>query len=289
MHDIVNETFAFFSTQFEGRVPYMYLDIKGLVTIGVGNLIDPVETALEVAGRHPFHFKNSPGSLASIGDVRAEWNLLKSDPTLAQRGHLACEPITQLRLSDVDIDALVLEKSAANEQILLGAPAFASLQTWPADAQLALFSMAWAMGPAFSPIFPSFSASCADEDWDGAAANCRINDVGNPGLTPRNVANRVLFANAAFVAANALDFEQLSYVPSGERPSLALGSSGAHVSFLQERLFTLDYLGAVSAFFDNQTDEAVRQLQSDYQLTVDGKVGPSTWAALGTGIPAGEL
>ena len=48
MYDDVRAAFLSFTTRLEGRVPYMYLDIKGLVTIGVGNLIDPVDLALQV-------------------------------------------------------------------------------------------------------------------------------------------------------------------------------------------------------------------------------------------------
>ena len=40
MHASVRDYFIEFNEPIENRVPYMYLDIKGLVTIGIGNLFD---------------------------------------------------------------------------------------------------------------------------------------------------------------------------------------------------------------------------------------------------------
>lgn len=41
MYPSVTSFFRVFNEPLEGVVAYMYLDIKGLVTVGVGNLIDP--------------------------------------------------------------------------------------------------------------------------------------------------------------------------------------------------------------------------------------------------------
>ena len=48
MHPSVKSVFPSFSTKLEGRVPWMYCDVLGLVTIGIGNLIDPEEAALHL-------------------------------------------------------------------------------------------------------------------------------------------------------------------------------------------------------------------------------------------------
>src|SRR5690242_21318627 len=97
MHPSVRSQFRAFNEPFEGSVPYMYLDIKGLVTVGVGNLIDPVELATAL----PFRFKDkpgigTPGALASTNQIAAEWRKLKNTKSLAKKGHLACAPITDL-------------------------------------------------------------------------------------------------------------------------------------------------------------------------------------------------
>ena len=214
MFPAVQSNFPAFSARFEGRVPYMYLDVKGLVTVGVGNLVDPVTEAQAL----PFRFKNkpgiaAPGSPATPNQIAAEWQTLKNDGSLTTRGFKACEPITQLELSDDAIDALILDRLTKNEGFLKRQQWFQGFDTWPADAQLGLLSMAWAMGPAGPGGFPNFRAACQRLDFNLAAAECRMSEAGNPGLVPRNNANVTLFSNAAIVLAGAAQ-------PSLERANL---------------------------------------------------------------------
>lgn len=180
----------------------MYLDVKGLVTVGVGNLVDPVESAQAL----PFRFRNkpgitAPGTPATADQIAAEWQRLKGNTSLAVRGYKACDAITQLELSDDAIDALILDRLTKNETFLKRQAWFQNLDAWPADAQLGLLSMAWAMGPAGPGDFSRFRAACQSMDFHTAAAECRMNEAGNPGLVPRNRANFTLFSNAAVVLA----------------------------------------------------------------------------------------
>lgn len=202
MFPSVQSAFRAFTTTFEGCVPYMYLDIKGLVTVAVGNLVDPIELAQAL----PFRFKNkpgieAPGSPATAAQIAAEWHILKDNTRLAAEGHKACEPITRLELSDDSINTLLLDRLARNESFLKRQQWFRDFDTWPADAQLGLLSMAWAMGPAGPGQFPHFRAACQSLDFNTAAAECKMNDAANPGLVPRNQANFTLFSNAAIVLA----------------------------------------------------------------------------------------
>jgi len=181
----------------------MYLDIKGLVTVGVGNLIDPVAEAQAL----PFRFKNkpgisAPGSSATPDQIAAEWQTLKSNSSLATKGYTACEPLTQLELSDDAINSLISARLTQNESYLKRQEWFLGFDTWPADAQLGLLSMAWAMGPAGPVGFPNFRAACQKLDFSTAAAECKMSEAGNPGLIPRNRANFTLFSNAAVVVAS---------------------------------------------------------------------------------------
>jgi GH24 family phage-related lysozyme (muramidase) len=195
MFPSVQSTFLAFSTKFEGCIPYMYLDILGLVTVAVGNLVDPVELAEAL----PFRFKANPGTPATPAQIAAEWQTLKGNPDLARQGHLACAPLTQLELGDDSIDALILKQLSGNEGFLKRQTPFLNFDTWPADAQLGLLSMAWAMGPAGPGGFPHFSAACKNSDFNGAAAECGMNATNNAGLVSRNQANFTLFSNAALV------------------------------------------------------------------------------------------
>lgn len=63
-------------------------------------------------------------------------------------------------------------------------------------------------------------------------------------------------------------------------PRLQKGSSGDAVTVLQKLLTARGYEVAVDGDFGNQTLNAVTAFQSDRGLTVDGLVGPQTWAAL---------
>jgi len=202
MFPSVQSGFRAFNTKFEGCIPFMYLDIKGLVTVAVGNLVDPVELAQALS----FRFKDkpgidAPGSPATPDQIAAEWQTLKNNPNLAREGFKACEPITELELSDDSIDSLILDRLTRNESFLKRQQWFQDFDTWPADAQLGLLSMAWAMGPAGPEGFPKFRAACQNLDFNGAAAECKMHEAGNPGLVPRNQANFTLFSNAAVVLA----------------------------------------------------------------------------------------
>jgi N-acetylmuramoyl-L-alanine amidase len=74
------------------------------------------------------------------------------------------------------------------------------------------------------------------------------------------------------------------------RPTLRFGDAGPAVSELQRRLATLGYYVIVNAEFRHRTLAAVRNFQSDYNLPVDGVVGPNTWAVLDrlTNAPYGD-
>jgi hypothetical protein len=175
----------------------MYLDIKGLVTTGMGNLIDPIGAALELPWKRP------DGSLASQNEVRAAWNLVKSRVDLAPKYGTAFAGLTNLRLDKDGIEQLIARKLRQNEDYLRRR--FAGYDRWPADAQLGLHSMAWAMGPGFH--FPAFDAAVNREppDFDAAARASHMNAAGNAGLVPRNTANFALFTNAARVLERGAD------------------------------------------------------------------------------------
>jgi hypothetical protein len=215
MYTSVRSAWLAFNKPFEGRLHFMYLDmhkdIRGnldpLVTTGVGNLIDPVSAALPL----PWFHRGNPAARATPDEIRAEWEMIKSHTEMAPRGGGAFDAVATLELSDDAVDDLCMQKLSDNEAFLTAHVAeFAALDTWPADAQMALLSMAWAMGAGFAVgHWPNFRAACAALDFDKAADECRISEVGNAGVRPRNDANQRLFRNAAVVRRNP-DF----YTPS---------------------------------------------------------------------------
>lgn len=69
-------------------------------------------------------------------------------------------------------------------------------------------------------------------------------------------------------------------------PVLQLNSTGDLVVWLQEHLVSVGYATAVDGGFGPSTQTAVEQFQAVRGLTVDGVVGPATWAALLRYAPA---
>jgi len=202
-HPGVRNGFLEFSRPLEGRVHWMYLDIKGLVTTGIGNLIDPVGLALKLPFVH-----RSDESPASEAEISQEWQRLKDDQSLAQKRYTACEGITELRLTDAAIDEIVLAKFDSNDRVLR--QAFSNWNGWPADAQLGAHSIAWA-GAGFPTGWKNFRAAAEARDWKTAATESHIDETGNPGIRQRNVANAQLFHNAELVERKDLDRATLFY------------------------------------------------------------------------------
>lgn len=220
MHQSVQDAFIAFNTPLESRVPFMYLDSKSLVTTGIGNLLDA--DSAEHFGTNPQiqpfafdlgWFDKDSAVAASKAEIAQEYQTVKFSGTANKPLRPDREAITRLRIADAAIDQLVMTKLQEMEGVLQQRQEFANLQFWPADAQLGLFSMSWAMGPKFS--FPNFQTAAAAGDWATMASECRISTVGNAGVIPRNVRNELLFIIADWMAApEPGDFTVLVFDPS---------------------------------------------------------------------------
>lgn len=199
MKNSVIQAFPSFTTNLEGNINWMYLDVKGLVTTGKGNLIDPVVLAVLL----PFMKRDS--SKATRQEIVNEWQKMKTNTYLAKAGANAAKRIASLFLAPSAVDALVLRQLLLNEKVLVAH--FPEWNSWPADAQLGVCSMAWAMGPEFVHKFPRFAQACKKNDWKTASLECTMNTTNNPGLVPRNHLDRKLFECAAHVIETGLDSE----------------------------------------------------------------------------------
>lgn len=178
-----------FNEPLEGICSWMYLDTEGFVTTGMGNLIDPISLAL------PLPWRRADGSLADQDEVEAEWNQIKCAKQLAQQGAQAAKAYCLLHLDDAGIDGVIQASLAADVPILMQHAAFADFPNWPADAQLGLLSMAWAMGPGFGYMYPRFSQAVSQHDWNSASLECAMQD--NPPPVRRNNATALAFKLAA--------------------------------------------------------------------------------------------
>lgn len=183
MRDSVRSAFPGRVQKYEGRTSWMYLDTKGLVTTGVGNLIDPVSLAT------PLPWLLPGGDPATEEQICSQWSAVKAmAPGMVAAKYRAAD---SLYLADEAIDDLVRSKLAAFWSILAGQ--FPDAEEWPAPAQLGLLLMAWALGPHFPARWPLFRGACERQDFVSAAAQCEIS-----GARPaRNAEHRGLFLAAA--------------------------------------------------------------------------------------------
>ena len=177
-----------FQARFEGTCTFPYLDVKGLVTCGIGDLIDPVSEATVLDWTRP------DGTNASIDEIEAAWTVVKGRRDLMLHGGGAYEALTTIRLTPSSIQALVMRRAAEYEVYLR--ERFPSWDmTMPANAQLACFGVVWAVGAVgFTRGFPRCCAAVEAGDWGTAAVECQMDTAGNLGIVPRNLAVRALFA-----------------------------------------------------------------------------------------------
>lgn len=217
MRQSVANYFRKFTLNFEGDVPFMYLDRLGYVTTGKGNKIDPYGPDV-----YNLPWKRSDGSLATEAEVHQAWNAVKAAQSRKDNGGGTFGDLTTLRLTSADIDTLVMRKLAENENYIRSE--FPSYDSWPADAQLAVLSMAWAMGAGFSPKYPKFTraVNAVVPDFTTAANESHMTGVGIDG---RNAANAQLLRNAATVISQGLDPTVLYYAPGAPLPAPASPSN----------------------------------------------------------------
>lgn len=191
MRQVVLDTFPTWSEHFEGDVTFFYLDVKRLVTIGVGLLVDPYVPGLDFGD-------------ATEDQVCSAWLAVKNDRTLdPRRGGGQYARLTTVRMTEAGVQSLVRAKMLANEGVLRR-----YLTNWdsaPAAAQLATMSHAWAFGAVFPPKWPKWTACFCAGDYAGAA----LQDVPSP--TEMAVQNPSFHARIA--AEQALLSNTLQYDP----------------------------------------------------------------------------
>jgi GH24 family phage-related lysozyme (muramidase) len=168
---------------FEGRVRYMYKCTGGEVTIGFGHAIenpaDAPKLTLSINGRPA----TDDEILADYAKVAA----IEKGPAATFYANL-----TQCRMADTDIDALLAADITRFEALL--ADALPNWDTYPEPAQEALFDMAYNLGiHGLQNKFPTMMAAVHAGQWDVAAAQCHRTGIGET----RNQQTAALFLQAA--------------------------------------------------------------------------------------------
>jgi GH24 family phage-related lysozyme (muramidase) len=218
-----NEILVDLNLMIEGKLDFMYLDKDGQVTTGIGHLLNSVDAAQRV----PFIVPGEGGRLATPTEIAQDWERVHQRKDLRLEGGGRFRDIARLRLTEATIARLFEERTAIDVRELKVTSEFATFESWPMDAQIALRSMAYAAGPAFARggRFRLFREACAALNFEEAANQCRMDDSQNPGLRPRNAANVAMFQNAFHASGAGADPAQLFY------PAIALDDGN---SFLPE-------------------------------------------------------
>lgn len=162
----------------EGRVPHMYLDKEGHVTVGVGHLLDTVDKALtipfvlsadvprpSVVGQTP----DTPPRQATDAEIERDYQVVKALPK-GQVAHFYA-PATRVELTETTIESLFEEdieihRNAANK--------FFPLNKLPRDAQHALVDLAFQMGGPKLATFPKLLDNLKRRDFKAAGSEMSV-------------------------------------------------------------------------------------------------------------------
>lgn len=146
--------------KFEGRVPYMYLDTKGRVTVGVGHEIRTVTVAQKLP------FRTTKGAKATADEIKAAYMMVKAQ----SKGRKAeyYRRFTELSISETEIDRLTNQHIASFYRELKRL--YTGFDGFPSSARLALFDLIFNVGMTnLRTGWPSLNLAIKKKDWEAAS------------------------------------------------------------------------------------------------------------------------
>ncbi|MDE2101612.1 MAG: hypothetical protein KGL39_30480 [Patescibacteria group bacterium] len=150
---------------FEGCVPWMYLDTRGFVTVGVGNMLPIVEAATAL----PFQYN---GTGATQDQIASDYFRVKGMAAGRLPKFYACS--TSVTLTQEEIQLLLYRRLPEFEQGLR--QLYPGYDTFPDAAKLGLIDMAYNLGVyGLANNYPKFNAAVRAQDWATAATECHRN------------------------------------------------------------------------------------------------------------------
>lgn len=238
----VLDNFVDLTRPLEGYVPTPYVCLKHVFTIALGN------ASFSVAAAQTLPLRYESGALASKADIATVYNALQSGscqskgtkadpaayrrclwpgkarngvPCFQHRGWKAAAAHVRPRLhiARPDADALVHRVMFRMWGALEKRWAAAEPATWSADAQTAVLSWCWGVGPAAK--FARLDKALLARDFAEAAKHITMRGAGT--IPARNRKNQALLRNAAVVERDGLDRDVLHYPTdlTVERPRVA--------------------------------------------------------------------
>jgi GH24 family phage-related lysozyme (muramidase) len=147
--------------RWEGDIGHMYLDTKGYVTVGIGNMIPSAEAAKKL----PF-IDTKTGKPATPEQIEAAFAKVDGMPEGMNASKYASA--TTLRLDKAAIRELATDR-LRNEFLPSLRRLFPKFDSYPAAAQKALVDMVYNMGAGKLAKFVNLRAACEAGDWTRAA------------------------------------------------------------------------------------------------------------------------
>lgn len=159
--------------KYEGRIPHLYLDTVGKVTVGIGHMV-PNKVAMATVTMYK-KGKNNLLVLATAAEKHAEYDTIKKQSFGRSYGATLFKKHTTLTMKDVDINAQRDKHVQSFYKELTGyystGNGFAKgFDTMPAEVQKALFDMVFNLGiTKLKSQYVRFNGFIKTEKWDDAA------------------------------------------------------------------------------------------------------------------------
>lgn len=187
----------------EGRVPHLYLDSEGYVTVGVGHLVPSRDAVCDVP---LYHQRNGrPTREATCAEKKADYDRVvrqrpvPDNPKDALRASAYAQH-TRLIMRDEDMDDQLDQHVRTFHRELRRV--YQDFDSFPPRVQEALFDMIFTLGMSqLRNKFPRFNHAIEQRDWARAATESRRRDVG----PDRNRYVRNLLRRAANRSVNECD------------------------------------------------------------------------------------
>lgn len=197
------------SPAFENAIPFMYLDTRGLVTGGVGQMLRDAAAACQLP------FQSPHGGIADLDSVIADWKRVKA----MEAGHSPSfyHSDSSPTLLASDITTLLRSRVVGFDGQLQGY--YPHYNSFPDAVKLALLDMIFNLGFGGLLKYPSMNAAINSGDWLGAANQCHRNGPSEA----RNEWTKNQFLSAAGdVPMDAAEAQSGSMIVRTDRENLAV-------------------------------------------------------------------
>lgn len=151
---------------FEGEIPWMYLDTRGLVTVGVGEMLAAVSAAQALP------FIDGTGNPVTADLILAEYNRVTALPMGQAAATYRAQGSPTLAAASIS-DLLMTRVQGFDQQL---STRFGNYAAFPDPAKLGLLDMIYNLGPrGLFAGYPTFMGYVNNENWAGAAGECYRN------------------------------------------------------------------------------------------------------------------